>query len=242
MHCESCSNSITVKQELFVVCGKCCNAFHAGCVGLKENALRVLSKNIIWLCDDCLQMFCNDCFRDLMDAPQQTVEVQTEDREAKIMKDVDELKAQVAEIVKILSLADGLQKSTPPKQSSTPISSPECDGATNSANNSTSNVNRLCRDHGRDHSFSLLLSNVDRRVTEQDIDRLVFERLGISNDECFKVTKLVPKWKAYEELDYISFKVDLDERWRKAAISTDTWPREVKCREFINQQRIVWSP
>lgn len=244
MHCQSCSNLICVKTEVFTKCqGKCAKAFHAHCVGLAENTMQALQcRNVIWLCDDCLIVF---------GATRYQESKQCLDESTEIMKEVKDLKSQVAEINKVLS--ESLQKpldaeleSLYLRKSSTPVSSPKPLEATVSSNNrhcdNSCHSSRRRNYSSRDQSFSLLLSNVHNRVTEHDISLLVSKSLGLTDlDDC-KVTKLVSKWKACEEMDYISFKVVLDVKWKSTAMCDTTWPRQILYREFIRHHNDTWYP
>ena len=96
--------------------------------------------------------------------------------------------------------------------------------------------------HSTEDSFSLLLTNIDRCVTEKEIASLVSESLGAPEPECVNVTKLVPNWKNCEDLDYISFKVILHDRWKTLAMSSSAWPKNVKIREFIHRNKDTWKP
>lgn len=58
MACQKCLLAIDCKKDAFTVCeGSCYRQFHAECVGLSEDTVICLKKNVIWLCDDCLAVF-----------------------------------------------------------------------------------------------------------------------------------------------------------------------------------------
>lgn len=92
-----------------------------------------------------------------------------------------------------------------------------------------------CSTMNRDHVFSFVLSNIGNRVTEHDIDVLVSQSLKMTKSDYVEVTKLVPRWKSCKKLDYISFKVVLDEKWKSSALNVSTWPRKIKIREFVSR-------
>lgn len=59
MQCNKCLHTIDRKKERYTE-GKCAKRYHAQCVGLSEVTVCALfSKNIVWMCDDCLLDFCN---------------------------------------------------------------------------------------------------------------------------------------------------------------------------------------
>lgn len=89
MQCKKCSESINVKTDAIVRCkGRCCEAFHAHCVGLTPDTIRSFCRNIIWLCDDCLVEFGKVRYQPI-ECIQQPVE---------IMKEITELKAEITDI------------------------------------------------------------------------------------------------------------------------------------------------
>lgn len=244
MLCKKCTHSIDMKTECFTVCeGNCSGAYHAHCVGLSEAAVSVIKKNIIWLCDICLESFHAERFQELIECKQ---DAEHSGPKVEIIKEINELKIQISNITTMLSgysRRSTLEESLPLHQVSTPLSSPDALNEVlreSSANHTNEGI--ACTSTERQHSFSLLLSNVNSCVTEQDIDSLVSKSLGITDIDNRTVTKLVPKWKPCEELDYISFKVVLDEKWKTAALRSSTWPPTIKFREFINRQRCTWYP
>lgn len=240
MPCKKCSHPIDAKTDTFTVCqGRCSKTFHAHCVGLTADTVRALCKNVIWLCDDCLVEFGSVRYREKNECMEQQ-------QPPHIIKDVAELKTQVARIIEMLSEAK--QKPSTENISfirhSTPVSSEPSTKISSCSDSSSFSPSRK-DDHStivRDHSFSLVLSNIDNRVTDHEIGLLVSQSLGTKESDNVRVTKLVPRWKVCEEMDYVSFKVVLDEKWRDAALSVSTWPQQIRYREFVNRRAVTWHP
>ena len=93
----------------------------------------------------------------------------------------------------------------------------------------------------RSQTFKLFLSNIDRKVTEADIYELVSSR--VRTRKPFSVKRLVPAWKQVADLEYISFKVELDVFEREKALSPGCLPPGMRYREFRDRNRDVpWSP
>lgn len=213
-------------KELYTICeGKCAGWFHATCVGLSEAALCVLSKNILWMCDVCAY----DFYR----ARDANGKQHSAEQSASIVHELEELKSQVSEINDAIArITLSVTPSVPIDRHSTPIDSPK----------TLQNINTCSTRINADETFSLVLTNIDRCVTEKEIAHLVSCSLCAAEDECLNVSKLVPKWKNCEDLDYISFRVVLDKRWKSAALMPMTWPRGVKFREFANRHNETWKP
>lgn len=222
--CKKCSVDIDTKGELYTICeGKCARRFHATCVGISEAALCILSKNILWMCDECAF----DYYRARDTVPDKT------EQPASLVNELEELKSQVSKINDaIANITLSITPSVPIERHSTPATSPK----------TLENVNACSTRINADETFSLLLTNIDRCVTEKEIAHLVSCSLCASEDECMDVKKLVPNWKNCEDLDYISFKIVLDKRWKAAAMMSTTWPQGVRFREFVNRRNDTWKP
>lgn len=253
MLCKKCTHGIDMKTECFIVCeGKCRERYHARCVELSEDDVSVIKKNVIWLCNDCLAAFHEERYQELIECKQESTH---SGPEVEIVKEIKSLKVQIANIAALLSgaVTNSSSEESSMKIVSTPLTSPDACSAKRESNSEHGNTNGEWSTKNRHSdnvwhqqeqqsfsSFSLLLSNVDNRVTEDDIDALVSKSLGITDN--VNVTKLVPKWKSCEEMDYISFKVVLDEKWKSTALRPSTWPPTLKCREFVNRHRCTWYP
>lgn len=266
--CKKCSLSIDNKVELFTVCeGDCAGFFHAQCVGLSENEVIVLSSSIIWLCDECMDVFrrARDSKNSRKDAFSQTHfdsrnadglgshspdnMMNSEANEKSIVNEVNELKDAVAKIMdtlaKIVPTVPTDTSDDPPLLHSTPVSSFMLQEGTNACsmtvNNSEGPSQQCVMD---DKHFSLLLTNIDASVVECDIHRMVAQALGIDTlyPEYIDVVKLVSNWKTCNALDYVSFKVVLDNRWKQKAMNPSTWPKGVRFREFVKKRSNTWKP
>lgn len=248
MICRKCVQPVDCKTDLFVVCeGKCYVSFHAACVGLSEASVCCLNRNVIWLCDDCLAAF-HDHQRQQQassDEPMQTVP-------HSITAEFIDITTKLTKLMKRISpsqTADQLVNHTieASPQHSTPIRFPKLlEGSKNETRycpkeivESDSSSNVSCCSEG---SFSLFLTNIDGRVTEEEIGGLVSESLGLDQDCSIDVKKLVPKWKPDDVLDYASFKVMLNNKYKKTALQTHTWPPGIMYREFFNRTRKTWKP
>lgn len=255
--CKKCSRSIDNKTDLFTVCeGDCGCSFHASCASLTENEITVLSTNFIWLCDECLHRFqiARDCrSRNSEDGighdSSPVATVLSEVNEKAIQHEVSELRNTVTGILKTLAKFDLTGCSSDlPRLHSTPISPSSSFVLQDGTNTSSFVHNAECPDQQNaitnEGQFSLLLTNVDSSVSESDIQRLVHQALGFDtiHPESIDVVKLVSKWKSCRTMDYISFRVVLDNRWRLKALNSVTWPKGIRFREFVVKRFVPWKP
>lgn len=80
--------------------------------------------------------------------------------------------------------------------------------------------------------FLLHFSAFHPTTTEGDISSLVRECLTIGENQQMKVIKLVPKGRDPSTLNFVSFKVGLEEQLKNDALSRESWPQNVLFREF----------
>lgn len=180
--CNKCSANIDTMKDLYTVCeGRCAGKFHASCVGVSEDQLCSLSKNIIWICDKCMIEFCKS--RDSTSVSRKT----SPSPKTPITAELEEMKSQIAMLssaVAKLNLTVAPFEAT--RQHSTPITSPK------TTNNASVCASDCTTKYNSEDFFSLLLTNVDKNVSENDIVCLVSDSLRAPRPECMNVTKLVP--------------------------------------------------
>lgn len=215
--------------------GRCAKRFHCECVSVSEDQMCAFTTNILWICDGCLKDFHKYRERVFTDSATDA------SPDTSVQDAILDLKSTVSGIVE--TLAKVIQKTgTIAPHSSTPVSSPKLfDGTAEifgnaSDNNGTQEASEERRD------FSLYLTRIDRCVTETDISHLVSRSLAAPLSSCSNVVKLVPKWKDVSNLDYVSFKIVLNAKWKSKALSVSTWPRRVKFREFFDRSDETWKP
>lgn len=246
MQCNKCCHSIDRKKERYTICeGKCAQRYHAACVGLSDTTVAALfSKNILWMCDDCLADFCST--RDAHTEDQANNDCCSNQPSA-MEKDIANLESKVAEIVQVLATI--APQSTFGRIHSTPNISTRNDILFDGTKNNESTVTNsyialpiASPEECVDQNFSLYLTNIDYHTTENDVSRLVCDCLGLdSNVSPLNVKKLVPRGRANEELDFVSFKIAMNLKFKTLAMKPSTWPTGIKYREFENR-RVVWRP
>lgn len=228
------------------------------------NVLASLSKNVLWMCDSCIcehkqtknsvtpQSHDNSC-----DVGKQPIS-----RTTSIEDDIRELKTNVSEILRAIASNSNIPKTislsaTSASSASNDINS---DPSTPVSSHSSHNGSIVCgcisstlrgddqqqpprqpQSIMNDSEFALLITNVDVSVSERDIQRMASRAIGIQDPEHIGVTKLVSKWKC-RKLDYISFKLVFDLKFKSRAMNSMTWPKNIKFREFVQRNNDVWRP
>lgn len=240
--CKKCTHCINTKLNLFVVCnGICGNSFHISCIGMSRNQLRVLSRAVLWICEDCLP-----AFNDWKHAQQKSSSPADMNH---IVSEIAELRTQISSIVNKLQLDSPIPNNESVSRAflcdSTPIASgtniydmerdqiERSDGIETVLDDSK-NLNDRC--------FSLLLSNIDNATSECDIEKMVNRCLGAPVGDCVNIVKLVSRRIDCRLLDYISFRVILKWKWKELAMDASTWPNGIKFREFQHRHCNIWRP
>lgn len=175
MECNKCLLSIDRSKDRYTICeGRCAKRYHAACVGLSEATVCALfTKNILWMCDDCLSEYCIN--RDA-DIPLLTTAdaVQTNTVES----DIVEMKLKIEQIFDTLAtIAPYHQPHFCENLHSTSVSSPALSSTrllhgTKISQDDDTSAGAITHDAKGSETFSLFLTNVDCRTTEEDVNHL----------------------------------------------------------------------
>lgn len=221
--CKKCSLPVDTAVHDFIVCeGKCSKPYHLECVRLTVEVLSVLSSNILWICDDCLADFHRYRERKPDDKAAHTHPNKS------IEDEVEGLKIAVADIASAVAVMNQRKGPNIPHCSTPATPMNLLDGTLpdgtdvnpeNSKANESSQTSSPSSRIGECTSFALYLTNIDNCCSEYDISRTVSHCLCAPISNCMQVTKLVPKRTNCNTLGYISFRVELDVKWKLLALS-----------------------
>lgn len=241
--CLKCSNDCC-PGEILVACEGFCEGirqFHARCVGLTEDEAGVcLYRNIMWMCDDCRDLMENIHFRSTVVAAKsinEPVSSQTETIEvevAHLCKIVNQLNTTIG------SLIDNISTSTPeslPLTTDIPPLSSTIIQNTLSAETAAEEIRNL---DGPNETFKLYLSNIANDVTGAEVNQMISNAIGV--DRIYSIKCLKPTWKDVSTMDFISFKVEIDGKYRADALKSSNWPKGLRYREFKDYTETTWRP
>lgn len=215
-HCNACKIEICA-EDVVVTCEGLCDdhrIFHAKCVGLSyDEGCACLHSNIFWMCDGCRDLIEKGRFRNALE----------QNSTYATQKEVNCLKSDVERISKLITQFSTYPSKHPQEphhvEPSCPLSSTKINEA----------------DHANEHTdedVEVFVSNITLDVTDNEIEEMVCESTGARNVRSFKC--LVPAWKDTLTMNYVSFKVAIDAKFRNAALKRSNWPVGVRCREFRN--------
>lgn len=240
--CKKCAICIYTELGLYTICaGPCKRSFHAACAGVSREALRFISRGLLWMCGECSPIF-NEWIESKERPP-------SADDTSSIHAEITELKSQVSLVVDTLQrLATNETQSTAFHHSTPVVAARGINARFEDAveRDDTETEHAEPKENRQtvpnDRYFSLLLTNIDNGTCENDIERLVNRCLGATTGDCVEIVKLVSNRSDCSLLDYISFKVVLKWRWKDVALWTSTWPTGIVFREFRQRRCNVWKP
>ena len=256
--CGKCSCAIGDADYVYCdgFCGAVCK-FHTKCTGLTDAELEACNNNnVFWMCERCRFLLENAKFRSVINSLEAVHYIQQKECDKTIiaLKDtITHLNDSINSLLEARKLEiASISKIDVPMNSGAPLSSTRIETANESKIDVPINSGALLSStriekpaeiftEQRSGTFKLFLSNIDRRVTEADISELVSSRVGTRKS--INVKRLVPAWKQLADVEYISFKVELDVCEREKALSPGSWPPGMRYREFRDRNRDVpWSP
>lgn len=228
--CETCKAEF-VPEDIVVSCEGLCEGqryFHFRCVGLSyDEGCACLHRNVFWMCDSCTDAIKRDRFRKSF--------VERQSNEYAEKSEVDSLKSEVNRISAIVSQLT--ENSIAMPKESTVESPTTCNSLLSSTKLNTSDPAALS---SNDTNLQLYISNIAPDVTVSEVKHMVRESLQA--DEVLHVKCLAPSWMDISTLNYVSFKVTVDAKFRDVAFRIANWPLGVRCREFRDLSNSVWRP
>lgn len=228
--CTACNVECSA-EDTVVCCEGFCEEFcyfHAKCVGLSyDEGCACLHQNIFWMCDNC---------RDIIEKGRYREAIKEGENFAK-KEELNSLKNELDNISRTVSQIENLL--TEPRDTS---KMSECIEATNSSPLSSTKLNAIdeSRCPSTDENLQLYVSNIANDVPEDEGKLMVCESIGATY--VLGIKRLVAYGTDITALDYVSYKITVDARFRSTAMNRSCWPDEVRCREFKCTSRTTWRP
>lgn len=251
MACEHCQKKVSKKES--VLCQGFCGAtFHAVCVnvdGPLQEQLALNAKNVFWMCDACSELFANTVFREMMN-----------NVDAKYSALPDAVQSMQSKIENLQSAVEALTAKVEDKPCTpSPFVTPNLWPTRNRINTPFGSTKRRRINDEALTNVPLVTSNFGTKSTgviktvqlnQRDDDNLLWIYLSAFHpntsegqiaslvSECLellnipKVVKLVPKGKDPNSLQFVSFKVGVASQLKEKALACDTWPENIRFREF----------
>lgn len=241
--CPKCKIECKAEQT-FVICEAFCvgmSCFHVKCVGLSDDegkACSLSKRNIAWMCGDCKDLIENLKFRATVNKVR-SIQQPLETRVEQLKAEVEKIGTRMDELLETTKCRNNTKEIIPVEIVEEPKSSFSRSISPLSSTRLSKNQETGPR-YISDSPLQLHVSNISNDVTEEEVLQMVTDAIGV--EEVLSIECLVPKWKDRSTLDFISFKVKIDENYRRVALKRSNWPKEVRCREFIEFGNTTWTP
>lgn len=233
--CEKCKNPIAINATSIQCKGFCDdnNKFHADCVELHyDKAVACMQSDIFWMCACCRGLIKNIKLRSIAKSLKLNEDP---------LNEINQLKRDITKINDTLAtLVTQMNNDSTVKPSANIHVGNEAASNILSSTRIQSSSSTFVESSPGPNKFSLFISNIAPEVTDNDVVELVCQKLKMS--EPVPVKRLVSRWKDPLSLQYVSFKVDLDYKYKNDALNLTIWPSGVQCREFKNCRQNSWRP
>ncbi|XP_053690826.1 uncharacterized protein LOC128739368 [Sabethes cyaneus] len=249
--CEQCAKPVQADGDHVKCMGFCDQLVHAKCAKMNAAFLKVLRerKNLLWMCDECVKLIKMTRFKGVMSSVSCAVssiasshgEAVGELKQAILVNGqrIEQLSKSVSEAA-TTPLTSRYATAEPPKKRRREErimgSKPLLAGTKSSTSQTVLTVSPPKK------LFWLYLSRIRPTVKPEAILELVQDCLQSSGDP-IKVIPLIKKDADLYAMNYISFKVGMDEKYRDIALDTGTWPHGLLFREFEGTSvKNYWAP
>lgn len=243
--CAKCSVQLSATGDAIICNGFCESVYHLDCSTLdrgQNNAVKK-NKNVLFMCDACLELLQNNIFRSNL--IRSTSNVQN-----------DALKSFSDELSQCKKLIQDLSE----RVDKTAIQAPQIDFNRRARIISSSNfspapkrraidelppqesVQSICGTKSSDGNpianklitpkFWLHLSKFSVDTTEEDVSGIVSESLNIDKSE-IEVIKLVGQNVDQTKLRFITYKVGINQNFKETALNASVWPSGLFVRVFV---------
>lgn len=258
--CEKCANSI--EGDSIKCGGFCSSSVCLRCSGIPKDVCATIKANthLVWLCIACKNLMAKARFSNALVSSNKANEsvidaMKTEIRDSILVDIKNEIRSNFK------TLMESTPRPTPRPTHYTPGDALRIkrrrmnngDDATTSNRpaksfcgiGTSAEVSSLVATQSAEHDpekFWLYLSGILPEVPETQVTELAQSQLK-TND--LKVVKLVPRGKDVSSLTFVSYKIGMSPEFKSAALSTETWPRGIRFREFEDtgaKKQFFWKP
>lgn len=245
--CDRCAKSIKRADDVITCMGFCEHIVHLRCTNFEKSIAKAISdsQNLFWMCDECTKLMKIVCFQNAISSVGNSINELTKNQEAANA----ELKSVLAKhSEQIAQLSSRIQSTTPTIADSVsrramkrrrteelaPIAKPLLGGTKSTDDVSIATVPPPTP------LFWIYLSRLHTSVKPDIVEKLTKDSLHC---ESAKAVPLVKQGTDINSLNFISFKVGVDPKYRLSALDPSSWPKGILFREFEdNRAKNFWMP
>lgn len=258
--CEKCANSFEGDS---VKCGGFCSSTVClRCSGIAKNVHASIAANthLVWLCTACKNLIAKARFSNALVSTNKANEcvidaMKTEIRDSILVDIRNEIRSNFKSLIKSVPPTPAPPRPSPlapvPRIKRRRTNEGYDETVSNRPTNAFCGIGTSTADPSLVASqpseqdadkFWLYLSGILPEVPESKVTELVQSKLR-SDD--LKVVKLVPRGKDVGSLTFVSYKIGISPDLKSVALSTETWPRGIRFREFEDfgsKKQFFWKP
>lgn len=248
--CDQCAKPVQPESEHIMCMGFCNQVAHVKCAKLNTSFLKILleRKNLFWMCDECVKLMKMTRFKETMSSMSEGISsIQNKHDEAfSELKEaikfngekIEKLSKKVFETAST-PLTSRLPTVEPPKKRRREerllTNLPLLVGTKATSSRAVMTVSPP------KELFWLYLSRIHPSVKSEAVAELV--KTSLQCNDPIKVVPLLKKDADLNAMNFISFKVGIDKKFRDAALETETWPQGILFREFEGTSvKNYWIP
>lgn len=246
--CEHCGMPVISESDHIACMGFCDQVTHIKCAKLNDQFVKYIQErsNVFWTCKQCAHLMNLARFKTVMSSIGSALSTITESHGEKIT----EIKRAISDNGKKMELLS--RKVT----ASTPLSSRSAEGQPAQKRRREENVkeskplvggtktsiaNDVLTVPPPKELFWLYLSRIHPSVKPEAVMKLAKDNLQC--DDPIHVVSLIKKNADLSSLNFISFKIGLDVKYRDVALDPATWPHGILFREFEGgNTKNYWAP
>lgn len=245
--CDRCAKAIKRVDEVLTCMGFCEHVVHLRCASVDKSIAKVISEspNLHWMCDECSKLMKIARFRNTISSVGNTMNEFTRNQEAANA----ELKNELAKhSEQIAQLSNRINLSTPTLPASTSrrtIKRRRVDNVPQVAKpllggtKAIDDINVLTVAPPAALCW-IYLSRLHPSVKSDIVEKITRDGLHC---ESAKAIPLVKQGTDVKSLNFISFKVGIDPKYREAALNPSSWPKGILFREFEDSRASnYWLP
>lgn len=249
--CDRCAKAIKRTDEVVTCMGFCAHIVHLRCLNTDNSLTKTLSDmpNLHWMCDECTKLMKIARFRNTVrntvssigNAISELTKIQ-EAANAELKRTLTLHSEQIAQLSnRINSTTPCLPasavrraKKRPRTENVQPAAKPLIGGTKSTGDIGIATVQPPAA------MFWIYLSRLHPSVKSDAVETLTRDCL---NCESAKAIPLVKQGTDVNSLNFISFKVGVDPKYRTKAIDPSSWPKGILFREFEdNRAKNYWMP
>lgn len=244
--CDHCAKPAKNDDDHIKCMGFCNQITHIKCTKLNAPFFKIVSEkaNLFWMCCECANLMKLTRFKTAMTAINNAITTNSNNQEVAIT----ELKQAITDNSRQIELLSRKVSASTPLSSRLTSGQPASKRRREEPNPKPlivgTNANNTCPIQTVSpprQQFRLYLSRIHPSVKTDEVINLAKECLQC--EDPLKVIPLVKKDVDLGSLNFISFKIELLEKYREKALDPSTWPRGILFREFENgNTKNYWEP